>query len=230
MSSFWQAETQLAIYGKKHFSSSGFQRLNRGRNGLEAQLGRVDLSRRVVLIAGGDHGIGFEVAQYAADKGARVIILCETSEGGSVACRKICAAARTMLVTHLNVVDFTSMSYLQRAMAGLDVEALDCIVWAHEGCRGTNRERTPEGFEATYAEHLAGPCALVKLALPLLLQHGQRTPPAAAAEYAPRVIILTSPELYTAKFPASWDALAGDASRDASAVFAAAKRLFPGPQ
>jgi NAD(P)-dependent dehydrogenase (short-subunit alcohol dehydrogenase family) len=206
MSSLWQASSQLSIYGSKHFGSVGYRRHFKGR---ESVLDNADLSQKTVLVVGGDKGIGFEVASYAADKGARVVILCESRERGVIASQAVCASARTLACTSL-VANCSSVHDIKRAMEELAVSTtkLDMLVFT---CGDYDAERTVtvDGLEAIYAAHLLAPFACLKLALPLLRYSD-----------SPRVVLVSSAALYTAK----WDEATNASIFNAKLNYARVKR------
>jgi len=85
--------TQWYVYGRKHFTQSGYNRhvkdYYQSLGGVQssASIGRnvegsdgVNLDGKVVVITGANSGIGFELATYAAAKGAKLYMLCRTLE------------------------------------------------------------------------------------------------------------------------------------------------------
>lgn len=124
----------------------------------------------VVLITGGNAGIGFESAITIARLGATVVIVARDGGRGEEAVRHIKARARSHSVSSL-VCDMASLAGV-RSLAGEFAARhtrLDVLVNNAGSVSGTHR-MTPEGFEWTFAANYLGHFLLTNLLLPLL-QH-----------------------------------------------------------
>jgi dehydrogenase/reductase SDR family member 12 len=144
----------------------------------------VDLSGRRALVTGANSGIGFETALALADLGAEVVLLCRSLERGERAAQEIRTrtGSRRVSVEWLDVSDLTSV---REAAARHAAGPVDVLVH-NAGVLPDTRLETKEGFELTFATHVAGPHLLTRLLQPAL----ERSADA-------RVVFVSSGGMYT---------------------------------
>ena len=123
------------------------------------------------MVTGANSGVGFEVAQYLARRGAEVHLVCRSAQRGEEARRAIVAASGNSNV-HLLVCDCGLESDVRAAWAsfsqGVAAPRLDVLV-CNAGVLLNERTLTSERVEVTLACHLLfGTYLLGKLALPAL--------------------------------------------------------------
>jgi NAD(P)-dependent dehydrogenase (short-subunit alcohol dehydrogenase family) len=136
---------------------------------------------KIIVVTGGNSGIGFEAAKVLAQKGAELVLACRDARRGEEACREIrethpAAAVSTM---PLDLADLASV----RAFAAAFAERfprLDVLI-DNAGVMVPPRGETADGFETQMGVNHLGHFALTGLLLPAL-----RNAP------APRVVVTTS--------------------------------------
>ena len=88
------ATSQFLLYGRRHFTATGWSRHSASYGGAEDLLGQVDLATgggstgsdpRVFVVTGSNSGIGEEIASYLASRSARVYMVCRNAERGAAA-------------------------------------------------------------------------------------------------------------------------------------------------
>jgi len=207
--------TQFFVYGKRHFTKTGYQKhvkgyyttpvqqkasICRGEDGAD----NVDLEGKVVVVTGANSGLGKEIATYAAAKGATLYMLCRSKERAEAARDEIVQETKNENVNIL-LADIGELSQLRKAVESLQSmeTKVDCIV-SNAGVLLNERKETSEGNEITYAVHLLGGSYL----LPTLLY-----PQLQAAGSGARVVFVTSGGMYRKKFP-SWPVAINDQSTE----------------
>src|SRR6056297_1134796 len=128
----------------------------------------VNLRGRVVLIAGGNAGIGRSAAQSLAELGATVHILCRSREKGERAVTDIQSVTGNKDV-HLHVVDLSSLKQIQTftnefAASGKPLH----VLINNAATMQSERMLTSEGFELAQATNLLGFYGLTRGLLPVL--------------------------------------------------------------
>jgi NAD(P)-dependent dehydrogenase (short-subunit alcohol dehydrogenase family) len=123
-----------------------------------------DQHGRTAVVTGGNTGVGFETARALADRGARVILACRDLERGEQAAREI-----TGDVTVVRL-DLASLASVRAAAEQIRAAAprLDLLV-NYAGVMEMPYQRTPDGFELTFATNHLGHFALTGLLLDRLL-------------------------------------------------------------
>jgi NAD(P)-dependent dehydrogenase (short-subunit alcohol dehydrogenase family) len=128
------------------------------------------MAEGVVLLTGGNSGIGFECAREIARRGARVLIASRNREASEQAVRRIDRESGDGLASALTL-DLGSLSSV-RAFAK-EIEARDVPLRAlvcNAGLQmNSGPKLTPEGFESTFAVNHLGHFLLVHLLLSRLL-------------------------------------------------------------
>ena len=154
---------------------------------------------KVAMVTGANSGVGFEVAQYLAQRGAAVHLVCRSTKRGEEARQTIIAASGNSKV-FLLVCDCSLEADVRAAWAefsqGSAAPRLDVLV-CNAGVLLNERTLTSENVEVTLATHLLfGTYLLGKLALPAL-----------KATAGGRVVVVSSGGMYNTKFPC-WETAA----------------------
>jgi dehydrogenase/reductase SDR family protein 12 len=200
--------TQWFVYGKRHFTQTGYLRHVKNYNspvqsradicrGAEGADG-VDLGGQVVVVTGANSGMGLQMATYAAAKGANVYMLCRSKERAEKARSEIVEATSNENVKII-LADVGEYSQVKSAVEELqsNESQIDCLV-CNAGVLLNEKQETSDGNEATIASHLiGGSYLLTKLLTPQLEA-------SAANGKDPKVIFVTSAGMYLSKMP-SWD-------------------------
>ncbi|KAL7435900.1 hypothetical protein ACHAXH_006736 [Discostella pseudostelligera] len=226
--------TQFFLYGKKHFTQTGY--LNHVAQYTEPvqkaavvdindsthKNDGVDLSGKIFLISGANQGIGKEIATYAAAKKATVYMLCRNKERAESAKQEI----RTLTNNpNVNVLlgDVSEPSHIKRVVSEFQNKEnkLDCLV-CNAGALFNERKVNSEGQEVTFMAHLVcGSYQLTKLLLPSLTKASEMSNGEA------RVVYVSSGGMYNTKFP-DWEMAASmgqyESKYDGNLAYAYAKR------
>jgi NAD(P)-dependent dehydrogenase (short-subunit alcohol dehydrogenase family) len=125
----------------------------------EAELPRVD--GRVVLVTGGNSGLGLQSVRVLASKGARVLLACRSAAKGEEAAAAVRAAvpdARIDVVA-LDLADLGSVRSLPERLPR-DVQGLD-VLMNNAGVMAIPRTLTRDGFEMQLGTNHLGHFALL---------------------------------------------------------------------
>lgn len=125
-----------------------------------------DQHHRIAVITGANTGLGFELADLLAQKGAVVVLACRSETKAAVAANRIRATTPSADVDVL-ALDQSSQSSVRSAAARLhsEYDHIDLLV-NNAGILGTRkRSVTADGIEATFATNHLGPFALTGLLL-----------------------------------------------------------------
>ena len=128
-----------------------------------------DQRGRVMLITGGNSGIGFEAARALAQHGATVVIGCRTRSKADAAVEEIEATdpSGSVEVLELDLADLDSVESAAARFADAH-ERLDVLV-NNAGLMATPEQRTAQGFEMQFGVNHLGHFALTGHLLPSLL-------------------------------------------------------------
>jgi dehydrogenase/reductase SDR family protein 12 len=201
------ASTQFYLYGKKHFTATGYERHAREYEQPDCLTETLDISDRVFLITGGNAGIGREMVKFLASHGASVYLVGRSRARAEAAVAEIaaeCSSAR-MYVLEGDVgleadVRRCWSEFVEHSTSTRGAVRLDGLV-CNAGALNNEKELTAEGLEATFASHLLfGTYLLGSLAMPIL----QSTPQS-------RFIAVSSGGMYNSAFP-SWDVASSTSS------------------
>ncbi|KAL0571617.1 hypothetical protein V5O48_010351 [Marasmius crinis-equi] len=157
----------------------------------------VSLADQVIVITGGNTGLGLEAAKHYAIRGPqKVIIVCRNEKKGQDAVERIKAETgfQNVDLWIADFADFESVKALKPKIDALD--RLDILI-ENAGIASQEYEITKDGWEASLQVNVLGPALHVFLSLPKLLSTGQKHP-----ETTPRVVMVSSDVHYWAKFPA----------------------------
>ena len=158
------SSTQFFLYGKRHFTKTGYQRhvkkytepvqanaaIGLNQEGADG----VDLSGKVVVVTGANSGLGKEVATYCAAKGAKLYMLCRNKERAEAARAEITDKTGNTSVDVV-LVDVSELDQVRQAASSLqdkekEIHALVC----NAGALFNERKETSAGYETTFAAHL----------------------------------------------------------------------------
>ncbi len=186
------AATQFYLYGKRHFTASGWVR-HSAKYDVSA-LERLDLRGKVYVVTGANSGIGLSLSEYLAGRGATLYLVCRNRARGDAARDAIVATSKNERV-HTLVGDCGIAADVRRLVSDLSerekqIDALVC----NAGAMANKRVLTADGYETTFATHLLhGSYLLSTLSLPLLSKSRD-----------PRVVFVSSGGALTTPFP-SWE-------------------------
>jgi len=131
-----------------------------------------DLSGKIIVITGGNSGIGFQAAREFAHKGAQVVLACRNVEKAQAAAAQIerghpQAAVQTL---QLDLADLKSVRDFARAFHAR-YRRLD-VLCNNAGVMALPYRKTADGFEMQFGTNHLGHFALTGLLLDLLLGTG----------------------------------------------------------
>jgi dehydrogenase/reductase SDR family protein 12 len=220
------ATSQFFLYGKRHFTKTGWEKHRKAYRQPDLLEQESDLSGRNFMITGANSGVGREVAQYLAAKGAAVYMVCRSRERAEAARADIKAVTGSTNL-HLLVADVGLEEDVRRCwkefaelVGTTGVESpprLDALV-CNAGALLNEKTLTREGVEVTFASHLLfGTYLLGSLAMPAL-----------KATCGSRLVVVSSGGMYNVPFP-SWEvatstAMGPGTKYDGQLAYAYAKR------
>jgi len=131
---------------------------------------RYDLQSKVVVITGGDSGIGYGASMGIAAAGARIILLAHNEEKGLAAARNITLETGNVQIT---VVPFDLLSFAGIRAAVVQIlnisPAVDVLVCdAGQNYEIPGHQLSSDGFEATFQSTFLGHFLLTESLLPAL--------------------------------------------------------------
>jgi dehydrogenase/reductase SDR family member 12 len=149
----------------------------------------VDWTDKVVMITGANSGIGYQMATYAAAKGARVYIMCRNPDRAEKARQEIMQATNGQV--NVLLADVAELSQVRKAVQEFqDRESRLDVLVCNAGVLLDDKKMTSEGNEVTFASHLLGGSYLLSQ---LLIPQLEAVPG--------RVIFVTSGGMYTCPLP-----------------------------
>ncbi|MBM4383575.1 MAG: SDR family NAD(P)-dependent oxidoreductase [Deltaproteobacteria bacterium] len=125
-----------------------------------------DLSGKRAVVTGANSGIGFETALALADLGAEVVLACRNEERG-IAARDAIRERTGSRKISLEVLDVSDLAAVRAVAPRLAAQRLDILVH-NAGVLPDERGESRDGFELTFATHVAGPQLLTQLLRPAL--------------------------------------------------------------
>lgn len=152
------------------FDRNGFKRHAQRFNPADVA---VSMQGKICLVTGANSGIGLETAHALARAGAEVHLLCRRLEAGQAAQAEVRQKSgnEQVFVWQLDVSSLESVRTFARRF---DRPQIDVLV-QNAGVLPSERQRSPEGFELTFATHLLGPFLLLRLLeAPLKRAHAAR--------------------------------------------------------
>jgi NAD(P)-dependent dehydrogenase (short-subunit alcohol dehydrogenase family) len=141
-----------------------------------------DQSGKIILITGGNSGIGFHTASVLAGKGAQVIVTVRNSTNGDKTVSQIKEKYPEALISYV-ILDLANLKSVQNAIDNLlvSVSRIDVLINNAGVMALPHRQLTADGFEMQIGTNHLGHFALTLGLLPLL-----------KASANPRVISLSS--------------------------------------
>lgn len=129
-----------------------------------------DLSRKIMIVTGGNSGLGYESVKAFAMKGAQVILASRTMEKGEQAKAEIVAEVpeATINVMELDLADLESVRSFATTFSK-QYNKLDVLL-NNAGIMMSPYFKTKDGFEAQFGTNHLGHFALTGLLLDLLLK------------------------------------------------------------
>lgn len=215
--------TQFYFYGKQHFTRTGWENNIKFYDVPDVLKNEnLKLNDKVYMITGANAGIGREVTDFLASKGASIYMVCRNKERAIEAQSEIKSKFNNPDV-HVLVGDCGLESDVRRIWnefidhrintnTKVQLNALIC----NAGALSNSKSLSSEGVEVTFATHLLfGTYLLGSLALDTLRNTVDS-----------RFIAVSSGGMYNTKFP-SWDIVTGSSSSvkyDGQLAYAYAKR------
>ncbi|CAK8990567.1 unnamed protein product [Durusdinium trenchii] len=224
---FWQfaATTQFFLYGKRHFTSSGWEMHKATYEQPDLLSTALDLAGQVFIVTGANSGIGKEISQFLATKGATLYMVCRSKDRAEAARADIVAAAAGDSASRVHVLladcsleadvrrcwDEFCAHRMQQSSDGVHLNGLVC----NAGALANTKTLTSENVEVTFAAHLLfGTSLLGTLAMPCL-----------EATVRSRLVVVSSGGMYNTAFPKWEDATCtGSSKYDGQFAYAYAKR------
>jgi NAD(P)-dependent dehydrogenase (short-subunit alcohol dehydrogenase family) len=124
----------------------------------------------VIVVTGGNRGIGLEICRQLAQRGAQVVLTARNREAGEEAVQKLEAQGLTARFFPLNVTDAKSVTalrdFLQSTIGRLDVLINNAGINPPEGSSGLDVK--PEIVRTTLETNTLGPLHLAQVLVPLL--------------------------------------------------------------
>lgn len=225
MSAFGQfaASSQFYLFGKKHCTRTGYEKASKKYEDPDF-LEKVELEGKCYMITGANSGVGKEVTQFLASKGATVYMVCRSPERAETARQEIIEKTKNEKVKVL-LADVSLEADIRRIMKEFSEDhgetKLDALV-CNAGAMAHERTLTSGGVEITFASHLLfGTYLLGYLAIPYLKAG---TAADATGVSCGRLVVVSSGGMYNAPFP-DWEiATAQKGSFNRQLAYAYAKR------
>jgi NAD(P)-dependent dehydrogenase (short-subunit alcohol dehydrogenase family) len=128
----------------------------------------------VIVVTGGNRGIGFEVCRQLAERGAQVLLTARDLEAGQEAVKKLAARKLSAQFQPLNVTDSESAAalrgHLERAFGRLDVLINNAGIFSKQD--GPGLDVKLETVRATLETNTLAPLHLSQTLAPLLKRSG----------------------------------------------------------
>ncbi len=125
-----------------------------------------DLSGKVIIVTGGNSGLGYESVKAFAEKGAEVILASRSIEKGEAAKSEIGAEKGKINIMHLDLMDFASIKNFADAFKA-NYQRLDVLL-NNAGIMTTPYFLTKDGLEAQNGTNHFGHFALTGYLIDLL--------------------------------------------------------------
>jgi len=127
---------------------------------------------KIVVITGGNDGIGFETALGLARQGASVVLICRNADRGNAALKAISEVAAAS--PRLFIGDLSSQASIRELAASLhqQLPRIDVLI-NNVGAAFAKKEYTVDGIEKTFAVNHLAPFLLTNLILDLIHRAAQ---------------------------------------------------------
>eukprot|EP00933_Yihiella_yeosuensis_P044245 TRINITY_DN39356_c0_g1_i1.p1 TRINITY_DN39356_c0_g1~~TRINITY_DN39356_c0_g1_i1.p1 ORF type:complete len:325 (-),score=48.73 TRINITY_DN39356_c0_g1_i1:52-1026(-) len=149
------ATTRFFMYGKSHFTQTGYQAHSSAYGSNALALDSVNLKGSVHVVTGANSGIGREIAQYLAGRGGKVYMVCRNAERAEKE-REAIAKSTGSDSVHVLIADCGIAADVRRVSQELkekEEKGISSLV-CNAGAMTYTRTLTSEGHEVTYATHL----------------------------------------------------------------------------
>jgi NAD(P)-dependent dehydrogenase (short-subunit alcohol dehydrogenase family) len=124
----------------------------------------------IIVVTGGNRGIGFEICRQLAERGAQVVLTARKPEAGEQAVKKLAAQNLSARFHRLNVTDAASVAelrdFLERTLGRLDVLINNAGIITDEEASGLDVKL--ETVRATLETNTLAPLHLAQTLVPLL--------------------------------------------------------------
>ena len=122
---------------------------------------------KIVVITGGNAGIGFATALGLAKQGATIVLVCRNAERGNTALKSVSEAGAA--TPRLFIADLSSQASIRELAASLheQLPRIDVLI-NNVGAAFAKREYTVDGIEKTFALNHLAPFLLTNLVLDLI--------------------------------------------------------------
>lgn len=124
----------------------------------------------VVVVTGGNRGIGFEICRQLAARGARVVLTARNAEAGAAALKKLAAQKLAVTFHRLDVTDHNSIAalrdFLQETYGHIDVLINNAGIIAKGDAPALKVELA--AVRETFETNALGPLHLAQTFVPLL--------------------------------------------------------------
>lgn len=129
-----------------------------------------DLTGKVIIVTGGNSGLGFESVKAFAEKGAEVILACRNVEKGELAKSEIVKSDPTSKIRVLEL-DLMNLSSIREFTSSFKstYDQLDVLL-NNAGIMMTPYQLTKDGFESQFGTNHLGHFALTGLLLDIIQQ------------------------------------------------------------
>jgi len=161
--------SQFFLYGKKHFTKTGYENHKKAYGADALDVATVDLAGKVFIVTGANSGLGKELTKFLGSRGAKVFMVCRSQERAEAARQEILKefgdAKLEILLGDVGTEGdvrriWTEFSGSNKTLDGLVLNA---------GALLNEKKLTKDGVEVTLASHLLfGSYLFGSLALPML--------------------------------------------------------------
>jgi len=190
------ATSQFFLYGKRHFTKTGYENHKKAYGADALDVTTVDLTGKAFIVTGANSGCGKELTSFLGGRGATVFMVCRSKERGEAARQDIIKEFKDAKLELLlgDVGTEQDVRRIWAEFAGKKI-GLDGIV-LNAGALLNSKQLTKDGLEVTLATHLLfGVYLLGSLAMPAL------------AASSGRCLLVTSAGMLQYPFP-DWDTAA----------------------
>lgn len=126
----------------------------------------VDCTGKRFLITGANSGLGFATAIAIANRNGIVHLLCRNLPKAQEAQQKILSDTNNPEV-YIDIVDMSDLASIQNYARSIHYQQIDALIH-NAGILPSTRQKSPQGFESTFATNVLGPQLLTTLLLPIL--------------------------------------------------------------
>jgi dehydrogenase/reductase SDR family protein 12 len=207
------ATSQFFLYGKRHFTKTGYESHKKSQGSAALDVMSVDLTGKKFIVTGANSGCGKELTKYLGGRGATVFMICRSEARAEAAkqdiLREFAGAKLEILLGDVGTDEDVRRLWSQYSEKN---DTLDGIV-LNAGTLLNTKQLTKEGVEVTLATHLLfGVFLLGSLAMPTL------------AKSVGRCLIVTSAGMLQYPFP-EWEVAASlKGTYDGTARYSQMKR------